>query len=45
MNFFKWHSNITERVRLWLGWSHYAIYLVAFAKGVVLTCLVVWLLG
>ena len=45
MNFFKWHGDITERVRLWLGWSHYAMCWVAFIKGVVLTCVVMWLMG
>jgi hypothetical protein len=45
MNFFKWHGDITERVRLWLGWSNYAMCWVAFIKGVVLTCMVMWLLG
>ena len=45
MNFIKWHTDFTERLWLWLGWSHYACYWAAFAEGVALTCLVVWLMG
>jgi len=31
---FEWHSELAERLRLKLGWSHYAIYWVSFIKGV-----------
>jgi len=31
---FEWHSKLAERLRLKLGWSHYAIYWVSFIKGV-----------
>ena len=44
MKVFKWHSELAERLRLKLGWSHYAIYWVSFIKGVAVTCLVYWLL-
>ena len=39
MNLFKLHSELAERLRLKLGWSHYAIYWVSFIKGVAVTCL------
>ena len=44
MKVFEWHSELAERLRLKLGWSHYAIYWVSFIKGVAVTCLVYWLL-
>ena len=44
MKVFEWHSELVERLRLQLGWSHYALYWVPLIKGVVLTCLVSWLL-
>ena len=44
MNLLKWHSELAERLRIRLGWSHYAIYWVSFIKGVALTCLVLWLM-
>ena len=34
MNLLKWHSEVSERMRVRLGWSHYAIYWVSFIKGV-----------
>jgi hypothetical protein len=43
MKVFKWHSELAERLRLKLGWSHYVIYWVSFIKGVAVTCLVFWL--
>ena len=43
MKVFEWHSEMAERLRLKLGWSHYAIYWVSFIKGVAVTCLVFWL--
>jgi len=33
MKVFEWHSELAERLRLKLGWSHYAIYWVSFIKG------------
>ena len=39
VNLFKLHSDLAERLRLKLGWSHYAIYWVSFIKGVAVTCL------
>ena len=45
MNLFKLHSDLAERLRLKLGWSHYAIYWVSFIKGVGVTCLVLWLIS
>ena len=45
MNIFQWDSKIAERIRLKLGWSHYAMYCVSFFKGVALTCLVIWLMS
>jgi hypothetical protein len=44
MKLFKWHSDIAERMRVALGWSHYAVYWVSFVKGVAVTCLIVWLI-
>jgi hypothetical protein len=44
MNLFKLHSDLAERLRLKLGWSHYAIYWVLFLKGVLVTCIVLWLM-
>ena len=44
MNLFKLHSDLAERLRIKLGWSHYAIYWVSFIKGVAVTCLVLWLM-
>lgn len=44
MNILKWDSKIAERIRLRLGWSHYAMYWLSFIKGVALTSLVIWLL-
>ena len=43
MNLLKWDSDIAERIRLRLGWSHYAMYWVSFVKGIALTCVIVWL--
>ncbi len=43
MKVLAWHSELAERLRLKLGWSHYAIYWVSFIKGVAVTCLVYWL--
>ena len=43
MKVFEWHSELAERLRLKLGWSHYAVYWVSFIKGVAVTCLVYWL--
>jgi hypothetical protein len=43
MKVFEWHSELAERLRLKLGWSHYAIYWVSFIKGVAVTSLVCWL--
>ena len=43
MKVLEWHSELSERFRLKLGWSHYAIYWVSFIKGVAVTCLVFWL--
>ena len=46
MNLLKWDSDIAERIRirLRLGWSHYAMYWVSFVKGIALTCVIVWLI-
>ena len=44
MKLFKLHSDLAERLRIKLGWSHYAIYWVSFIKGVAVTCLVLWLM-
>jgi hypothetical protein len=44
MNILKWDSEIAERIRLRLGWSHYAMYWVSFIKGIALICLVLWLM-
>ena len=35
MEFIKWHSNLTERIRLALGWSYYAMYWLGFIKSCV----------
>ena len=43
MKVFEWHSELAERLRLKLGWSHYAIYWVSFIKGISITCLLFWL--
>jgi len=43
MKVLAWHSELAERLRLKLGWSHYAIYWVSFIKGVAVTSLVYWL--
>jgi len=40
MNLFKLHSDLAERLRIKLGWSHYTIYWVSFVKVVSVTCLV-----
>ena len=45
MELIKWYSNVTERIRLALGWSYYAMYWLGFIKGIVLTCLIVWLMS
>ena len=45
MNIFQWDSKIAERIRLKLGWSHYAMYCLSFFKGVALTCLAIWLMS
>ena len=44
MNILKWDSEISERIRLRLGWSHYAMYWFSFINGIALTCLVLWLM-
>ena len=44
MKIINWHDDMAERVRLRLGWSHYAMYWVSFVKGVITTCLVIWLM-
>jgi hypothetical protein len=45
MKLFKLHSGLAERLRLKLGWSHYAIYWLSFIKGVAFTLLVLWLIS
>jgi hypothetical protein len=44
MKLFKLHSDLAERLRIKLGWGHYAIYWVSFIKGVAVTCLALWLM-
>jgi hypothetical protein len=44
MKLFKWHSDVAERMRVALGWGHYAVYWVSFFKGVAVTCLAIWLI-
>ena len=44
MKLLKWHSNMVERMRLAVGWTHYTFYWVSFIKGVAVTCLVMWLM-
>lgn len=43
MKIFDWHRELAERLRIKLGWPHYAIYWVSFIKGIAVTCLVLWL--
>jgi len=39
MGLLGWHKNFTERLRLYLGLSHYSLYWLAFIEGVIVTYL------
>ena len=39
MGLLSWHKNVTEKLRLYFGLSHYSLYWLAFIEGVIVTYL------